>query len=498
MELTITRVDGALGITPAPPYLVAYLQYHHRGFKIVNYRRVNDFDLRLLHQVQSDGSLITFPGFFHKVCELIQENGDTVTVKDQRTPLPAIDWEAIAGINWRGVGSTGLRDYQFEPISEFLVKAQSNSGIVNASGGWGKTLIQAVTYAAFNSLNTILAIPLKEVFTQTHEKFRLLFPNKHIGRVGGGYHDISPDITITTFKSLPSCSTEKCRLLLIDELQSTAGEEITGNLCKMHPTRVFGYTATDKGMFSKAEKLIKGLFGERLIFIQYQEAEAASAVVPITVWFIRVPREATIYAASMEGKLRQGIKQCAIRNALIGRTCGLIPASMQTLVFVDHITDHLVPLMGQMPLGTKYIHRGVSKADFGAFAMTAKDQKKVIEEYQREDFQFLIATDAFRAGVDIPNCRVVVQASGGSSEVELLQEAFRASRILPENKRLELGAEPKTHAVLVDFLDEHDSALESMSRKRMEIYKSQGWEVREVDDPEKIDWKLFKPTKKIS
>ena len=497
MELTITRLDGMLSVYPAPPYLVDYLQYHHRGFKIVNYRRVNDFERRLLHQMQEDGSLITFQGFHDQLLKLAHENHDTVRVLDQRTPLPGVDWQAIGDINWEGIGSTGLRAYQFDPIAEFLVKAQDSSGIVNAAGGFGKTIVQAVTYAAFHRLNTILAIPLKEVYSQTYEKFRRLFPNKHIGRVGGGAHDISTDITITTFKSLRSCAIEKCQLLLIDELQSTAGEEISATLCEMRPLRVFGYTATDKGMFNKAEKLIKGLFGERLIYIPYQEAEESNAVVPVTAWFVRTPANLMISAGTMEGKLRQGIKQCKPRNELIGRICTLVPDRWQTLVFVDHITDHLIPLHKELPLGTRYIHRESSKASIGDYALTSGQQKQAIKDYQENGFQYLMATDAFRAGVDIPNCRVVVQASGGTSEVELLQEAYRGSRILPDNLRESLGVTPKTHLVLVDFLDQHDEALESMSRKRMEIYEKQGWAVREVDHPEQIDWRYFRPSKRL-
>jgi superfamily II DNA or RNA helicase len=494
MEITITRVDGALSVRPGPPYLVDYLQYHHRGFKVVNYRRVNDFEQRLLHQAQPDGSLITFPGFFDKILELCHENHDTVRIVDNRSTLPPVNWQAIRDINWQGIGSTGLRDYQIEPISEFLVKAQHSSGIVNAAGGFGKTIVQAVTYAAFSGLNTILAIPLKEVYSQTYEKFRLMFPNKHIGRVGDGYHDISPDITITTFKSLKSCAVEKCKLLLIDELQSTAGNEISSTLCQMHPARVFGYTATDKGMFNKAEKLIKGLFGERLIYIPYKDAEESNAVVPVSVWFIKMPTDIMISANSMEGRLRMGIKRCKRRNEIIGRVCQLVPNKWQTLIFVDHIEDHLIPLHKELPAGTKFIHRNSDKA-LGDYTMTPKQQKAVIAEYQQNDVQFLMATDAFRAGVDIPNCRVVIQASGGTSEVELLQEAYRGSRILTDRQLRALGVEQKTHMVLIDFLDLHEPALESMSRKRMEIYRKQGWSIHEVNSPDEIDWNYHCATK---
>ncbi len=262
----------------------------------------------------------------------------------------------------------------------------------------------------------------------------------------------------------------------------------------MRPYRVFGYTATDKGMFNKAEKLIKGLFGERLVYIPYQEAEESNAVVPVSVWFIKMPTDVMVNAASMEGKLKHGIKQCKRRNELIGRVCQQVPYQWQTLIFVDHISDHLIPLHKELPAGTRFIHRDTNKA-LGAYAMSPKQQRQAIEAYQQNEFQFLMATDAFRAGVDIPNCRVVVQASGGTSEVELLQEAYRGSRIMTEKQLRAFDVEPKTHMVLVDFLDLHDSALESMSRKRMEIYRKQGWAIHEVERPEDIDWGAYTATK---
>ena len=141
-----------------------------------------------------------------------------------------------------------------------------------------------------------------------------------------------------------------------------------------------------------------------------------------------------------------------------------------------------------MPKGTKYLHRESSKKNVGVFALTGKQQNKTIEEFSNNEFQLLIASDAFRAGVDIPNCRVVVQASGGSSKVEVLQEAYRGSRILTEEYMKKFDLPPKTHFVLVDFMDNHDPTLEGMAKKRMKYYEEQGWDIKVVDSPEEIAW----------
>jgi superfamily II DNA or RNA helicase len=489
MDIEVTRVDGAVRVNPAPPYIPKFLQYTHRGFKRERWQMVNDYQKRLLHTPHPDGGIVTFQGFYDSIAALIHKHGDKLVSIDLRSPVGEPDLVAVRDINWDAIGSTGPRDYQFDPIVEFLYKAKETSGIVNATGGWGKTVMQAVTYAAYNHLKyAILAIPLKAVYQQTYEKFCGLFPDKHIGRCGDGYHDISEDITLTTFKSLPKCALEKCELLLADEIQGTTGDKIMEVLTKVQPRRMFGYTATDQNLFNNADKLIKGLFGERLIFVPYEDAQADGAVVPCVVYMVKMPQNHFIDAGSIEGKFMKGIKTNEVRNKLIGDICRKMPENWQTIVFVDHIEDHLVNLYKHLPNGAKYLHRGTSKKKLGAYALTNTQQDKIIEEFKANEFQTLLATDAFRAGVDVPNCRVVVQAAGGTSEIEILQEAYRGSRTLPDYLREELDVPEKTHFVLIDFIDTHDTVLENMSYKRMDIYKKQGWVIKEVESLNEIDW----------
>jgi superfamily II DNA or RNA helicase len=480
MNITITRVDGAILINPAPSYITSYLQYSHRSFGFEGYRKVNKYEKKELYSHAPTGGVITFAGFFDKCSSLITREGDKLILEDMRTPVKEPDLAAIKDINWEGIGSTGLRDYQIDPVVELLYKAQHSSGIACAAGGYGKTILMACISAAFRHIGpTILAIPLKSVFDQTYDKFCKLFPNRHIGRVGDGYCDISSDITITTFKSLPKSPLEKCKLMLMDEIQGTTGASIVSTLSGITPVRMFGFTATDKNLFNGADKMIKGLFGERLIYVPYQDAESDGAVVPCKVYFVKVPDQAAFSAGTMDSKLLRGIKRNEVRNRLVGEVCRLVPEDWQTLVFVDHIADHLIPLYNFMPEGTTYVHRGQGR-EFGAFSLSTKKQDKNLEQYRNGEYQYLLATDCLRAGADIPQIKAVVQASGGTSEVEILQEAYRGARTAPG----------KTHFVLVDFMDSHDTTLENMSLKRMEIYKKQGWDVKEVNTPQEIIWDL--------
>jgi len=481
MKIKITRFDGGLKIVPCPVYLNKFLRYHHREMKSIQYKRECVFVEKLLYATDADGAIYTLPGFYKDLVGLMSKHMDVVETEDLRTPMLEPDWDAVRKIK--------LRDYQVQPVIDLLFKGKEDSGVINATGGFGKTHIQAVTYAAWNKLNTILAIPLKQVVLQTYEKFKQFFPDRHIGIMGDGKNDLSQDITITTFRSLQNCALEKCQLLLVDEMQSAGQDTFQTCLKQMKPYRLFGFSATTEGLFNNSDKLLKGIFGEDLIYFPYEEAEDAGAVVPGMVYMIRMPEDLIIDSyTSIESKFKYGIKRCDKRNELIGKACSLIPKEWQTIVFIDHVKDHLVPMYKYMPKDTRYLHRESSKKNVGAFALTPKQQNKAIEEFSNNEFQILIASDAFRAGVDIPNCRVVVQASGGSSKVEVLQEAYRGSRILTEEQMKRFDLPPKTHFVLVDFMDNHDSTLEGMAKKRMKYYEEQGWTVKVVDNPQQIDW----------
>jgi superfamily II DNA or RNA helicase len=481
MKVHLTRFDGGLRIKNSPPYVLKFLKYSHREMKSVNYKRQSVFIEKLLYSHGGENEIFTLAGFYDDVVALLKKHMDLYETEDFRTPLPEADWHRIRAIK--------LRDYQMEPVLDLVFKGTEQSGVINATGGFGKTHIQAVTYAAWNRLNTILAIPLKQVAIQTYEKFKTFFPDKHVGFIGDGKNDISSDITISTFRSLKNCALEKCQLLLVDEMQSAGQESFQMCLKTIKPIRVFGYSATTDGMFNNTDKLLKGVFGPDLIYYPYEEAETAGAVVPGVVYMVRMPDNYIMENyTSFEAKFKHGIKRCDVRNELIGKACAAIPEGWQTIVFIDHVKDHLVPLYKYLPAGTKFLHRETSKKSVGSFALSPKQQNETIDDFSNNRFKILVASDAFRAGVDIPNCRVVVQASGGSSKVEVLQEAYRGSRILTEEYMERFGLEPKTHFVLVDFMDNHDPSLEAMAEKRIKYYSEQGWKIKYVNRVDEIDW----------
>jgi superfamily II DNA or RNA helicase len=172
----------------------------------------------------------------------------------------------------------------------------------------------------------------------------------------------------------------------------------------------------------------------------------------------------------------------------MGQVCAALPSDWQSIVFVDHVADHMREVYKFMPAGSKYIHRNASKKQVGSFALSPKEQKQVMQDFKDNKFRHLLSSDLGRAGLDVVNVRCVVQGSGGCSVVELTQEAGRGSRIIPEARRLELGVSPKTHFVLIDFKDNHDDVLANMSNARRKIYTQLGWTIKDVKSVDEIDF----------
>jgi superfamily II DNA or RNA helicase len=100
---------------------------------------------------------------------------------------------------------------------------------------------------------------------------------------------------------------------------------------------------------------------------------------------------------------------------------------------------------------------------------TAKVRRAAIARLQDGSLHALIATTIFDEGVDIPELKKVILASGGKSQVKLIQRVGRAVRL----------ANGKTEAMIVDFQDAHNPTLKRHAAARRKVYKEQEFDVVE-------------------
>ena len=83
----------------------------------------------------------------------------------------------------------------------------------------------------------------------------------------------------------------------------------------------------------------------------------------------------------------------------------------------------------------------------------------------------LVTTVVFQEGVDIPELRSVIVASGGASGIATIQRVGRAMRVV----------DGKSVCTVWDVYDQGERWLNRQSFKRKKAYISEGYEVKIVD-----------------
>jgi len=111
---------------------------------------------------------------------------------------------------------------------------------------------------------------------------------------------------------------------------------------------------------------------------------------------------------------------------------------------------------------------GVSFFPFLTGNAGATERRQAVADMRNGNLPILMATTIFDEGVDIPELRKVVLASGGKSPVKLLQRIGRGLR----------KADGKSSVDIIDFTDTHHPMLQRHADERKALWKSQGFNVK--------------------
>jgi superfamily II DNA or RNA helicase len=94
-------------------------------------------------------------------------------------------------------------------------------------------------------------------------------------------------------------------------------------------------------------------------------------------------------------------------------------------------------------------------------------RRQAVADLQSGKVRAILCTTIFDEGVDIPELRKVILASGGKSQVKLLQRIGRGLRL----------ADGKSSVEIVDFADKHHEMVRRHALERMKRFKEEGFEV---------------------
>lgn len=475
---TITLGRGAIVVADPPSGLKDVLTYWKREltYDAARHVRAVKGHYENLYS-EAGGKLTTLPGFGHRIIEHMRKTGTEFTVKDSRRPLPEPDMEKAC---------TGLRDYQIEPVITTLL---SGGGILSAATGFGKTVMASAIIRAFDPDKmklrgtplTVFAAPDKDINRKNWESLTQLLPDREVGLVMSGVRKFSEDVQVITLDSLHLLNPSDIGILIVDEVHTSASATRFESISKVLDAARWGVSATPSGRFDGGDRVIEGLFGPVVCQRTYQDAVRLGALVPIKVYWVKAPSPKVGMSYYNKYKTRDAKIRAAIINnppysKMVADLILKTPEDKSILCFTQWIAQ-MANVHDHCP-DVEYVHAQTKEGVGTIGPITSKKRKEIYDRMASGEARKMLATMCWKQGVDFPSLDIVVNASGGGSEIVAKQIPGRASR----------RADGKDIAYVVDFVHEWDvdengknGPLLSSDMSRRRSYRELGFEQITVD-----------------
>lgn len=330
----------------------------------------------------------------------------------------------------------------------------------------------------------VLTVPFKDVACEIYRDLRREMRRDQVGMVGGGRN--SPRrLTVAVSKSLHKCSPD-VNLVLADECHALLTESYIQAFNRFHRARLIGLTASPTGRSDQADEFGEAVFGPILCDVSYQDGVAGGNIVPITVRMVNVPdgpdvsgRKDQVYVE------RVGLWLNDRRNRVIQESVRAVENELgpeaQILIMVDK-TEHAYALGQYLPeytvvTGEPTPERVKQMRRRGAMSKqqepcTDKQREQYKQEFEDLRLKRVIATKIWRQGVNFRDLACLVRADGKASAIDSVQVPGRLSRLGKTTN--------KESGLLIDFMDSFSPNLANRSRKRLQVYRKNGWTVEQV------------------
>lgn len=387
-----------------------------------------------------------------------------------RVPESRVQFDPSIDTSW-------LRDYQKNALSAAVEKRR---GVLWLPTGSGKTEIATALMKVTPSCRWLFLVHRAQLVKQSADRFQQR-TGEEAGMLGGG-HDSVKRVTFATFQTLSNAykpqNQDNPKYQRVRKLIAAAGGIIVDE-CHVLPARTFleltkkaqkaefriGLSATPFSRGDSGSLHLVGALGPTIFRLKVEELADRNAIIKPTIKFVEVhqpiPTPAVNPRRAWKHVYRDGIEHSQVRNAKIVQM--VKGAEVPSLVFVTGL-DHMEILVEQ------FSNAGIPCA--GIYGATPQDEREsIIELLKKGDLEVLVATVVLQEGVDIPNLRSVIVASGGKSTIAAIQRAGRAMRT----------SDGKNRAIIIDMWDTGNKILERHAKKRKRAYEKEGFNVETIE-----------------
>lgn len=418
----------------------------------------------------------TFPaGFLPIVVRNAAEDGINLQVIDSRTaPGVSIAQPAAeAASRLSGGAQWSLRDYQEAAVEAAL---QHQRGIIQIATGGGKTNVAVALMERLPSVRWLILVHRASLMAQAAERYEML-TGKQSGRIGEGKWHEEQHLTCATFQSLAAALKngkhkrffEQMQAVIVDEAHTLPAESyyrVVSSLPNAHwrigisatpldredQRSVYAVASLGPVIFShKADALIQAGHLARPIIRMLQVTQNFNEL---------DPRSGAITRWNWKKVYDQGIIRSKLRNRAL--LAAVQKADKPCLVFVKEISHGKA-------FAKALDARGV-KVDFVWGSASLATRQAAVKRLVRGDIEVLVSSVIFQEGVDIPELRSVVVASGGKSVIAALQRLGRGMRL----------ANGKSTFEVWDVADMGNVWLERHAKARRAAYQREKYAVQVV------------------
>lgn len=382
-----------------------------------------------------------------------------------------------------------LRDYQHAGVSAALGNTHGGlgwwpRGVIKVATGGGKTEMAVAMYE-MNPVPTMFLVHRKDLLVQAAERFAKY--GHKVGQIGDSKFDLSPTVTIATMQTIHRIIEEpddprhvelmhlihNCKQVFFDESHLMASTLDKGNLFVgianefENATCRWGLTATPFMRGGYDNLLLEAVTGDVLYEISNADLIARGHLTPPKIRMIKVPGKKIIQKPTKGGAgayWRAVFDGCIRfhpeRNKLIVKEILKDRGSCLCLVSTIDQAETLQRIMKQQGHPVPELLSGKTKT---------KDRRAAVAQLNTGAVRVILCTTIFDEGVDIPNLRKIILASGGKSQVKLLQRLGRGLRKAPGKESVEI----------IDFQDSHHQMVRKHALARLSRYREEGFEVSE-------------------
>lgn len=369
--------------------------------------------------------------------------------------------------------TVSLRDYQREAISAAVTNELFGTwwprGVIKVATGGGKTEMAVAMYQ-YIPVQTLFLVHRKDLVYQAINRFKGYGINA--GQLGDGVCDIKPvGITVATVQTIGSylkrgkqelSFLSNIKQVFFDEAHLIAASIDKGNLFTNISTLLpnafmrWGLTATPFMKDSYSNWLLAGATGELLYEVSNKTLIDKGYLTPPKVKVYNMPKFGKV-SNTWPACYDEGIILNNQRNDKIAEVFKTLPKPC--LIMCNQVSHAAI------------IHNRIFKYNKKIDILTGQDDAQTrqitITALRNGNIDGVICTTIFDEGVDIPELRSIILAGAGKSNVKQLQKIGRGLR----------RATGKREVIVVDFYDKCQKILEAHSKKRIEVWEQESFEV---------------------